>query len=53
MNIPTLEEIKAGIEVLITWGIWFVIYVIITLAILSIILVAINVIENRPVKFIK
>ena len=40
-------------EVLITWGFWAIVYGAITMCIVLEIIVVLNMIDNKPVKFIK
>lgn len=53
MSIPTLDQLIAAGEVLITWGLWIIAYGVITMLIGLVIIVVLNMIANKPIKFIK
>ncbi len=53
MSMPTLDQLKAAAEILITWGFWAIVYGAITISIGSAIIFIVTVVENKPVKFIR
>jgi len=54
MSMPTLEELRAAGEVLVTWGFWVIVYGVITMCIGLVIIGAVAILNNKKVvKFIK
>ena len=53
MSMPTLDELRSAGEVFVTWGFWAIVYGLVTMSIGLGIIIAINVIGNKPVKFFK
>jgi hypothetical protein len=54
VSIPTLEELQAAGEVLVTWGFWIIVYGAVTMLIGLIIIGIIAILNDKPAtKFIK
>ena len=53
MSMPTLDQLIAAGEALITWGFWIIVYGLVTMLIGILIIGAIDIYNSKSVKFIK
>jgi len=54
MSMPTPEQLRAGAEVLITWGFWIIVYGFVTMLIGLVIIGAVAILNNKStIKIIK